>query len=853
MSILSRILQRKPTRYFLILISGIHRCPLTISKDETTRVFKGDENEYLQSEIDEYNKSKKKHAKEKKQYELWVWDIESHFVLTDEPTDQTEYDIETGEFVLADNTPILVKKATRLAQLGNYVYCKNVFTDTEYEFNSLEAFIDFTQTNNEGYNYFLAHNSSGYDSRLLFEVVCTKLKTEPSPLMKGSKFMRMEVGNSIFQDTLFHLNNSLKNLGKAYGLPTEKGYFPHLFSTLENLDYEGPLPAKEYFDLAFTCKTEQDFIDFNKWHDEYNGTWNYLYQRKLYCRNDVIMLQQIVKIYHDEMINSLKQSYPYLTISPWFFPTMAGYVHKLQLRHLHEGHYIDTMTPEQLVEYSKTTWVALEPEEHYFAKKALRGGMTNICKYIADGPIHYQDIQSAYPSVQMDVENLYPVGAPIIEIYDQEHLPCGFCYALEKCTHSIEQIKLNRENHKHKKVNIVYPTVPSNLDQFFENFFGIATVDVTPPRDLYHPLIQDYDSKAKRVIGTLNPIKAITLPSNIINEAIKNGYIITKLYRADRYVAAESKFRNGLLGDMYVAKMKNSKPIPESEHSRMKETFLSKFNIDLGDMTLYKKNPVKKQVAKGPVTAAWGKHAESVDHDCSKVISYESNNGMNFYETLLWNKSELTNVRIVGNNTMFSYKENRVYNRPDTHRGYLPLAVFVTAYGRIKLWRQLIKIDPRGTPRKDLRVLMYDTDSIVYLRNPSNYIIPEGDCLGDWETEDMEKEHGGIIGFRAIAPKSYAIICNDGYVSMKLKGAVLKYAHRNMMTHETMEQLVKSKQTNDHLVVKLPQLNFVYKMGHKNYMTTHHSIKVIQFNENDVKGNFSWDDYRGYPFGFWEK
>lgn len=825
---------------------GTHRCPLYIDTAKTCKVFKGDENEYLRSEYASLGKNEK----EKPDYELWVWDIESHFVLTDQETNRYIVD-EDGHYVLDDDGQVEVKIVSKLAQLGNYIYCKNVFTGEEKEFESMEDFIFFAVAKrNDGYNYFLAHNSSGYDSRLLFEVATKMSIDPPTPMFKGSRMMRMSIKNCVFQDTMFHLTDSLKNLGKAYNLDVEKGYFPHLFSTLDNLDYEGPIPDIEYFDLTFTCKTEKDFNDFHEWYATWEGlTWNYRHQRKLYCRNDVVMLAEIVKIYHDGMIASLKD-YPYLTISPWFSPTMAGYVHKLMIRHLHEGYNISQMKPTELQEYARTTWCALEPEEHYYAKKALRGGMTNICKYISDGPIHYQDIQSAYPSVQMDVENLYPVGSPIIEVFDSEFYPCGFCYSKDKCSHSYTQKVENSLRHRQRKIQVIEPKM-GDMNEYIANFFGIITVDIEPPRDLYHPLIQGFDREKKKVIGTLEPIFKETIPSCILHEAIKAGYVVKKIYRGDRYLCQESKFRNGLLGDMYVNKMKNAGKIPVEHRERMKKTFRNKFNIDLGDMDKYEKNAVLKKIAKGPVTAAWGKHAESVDHPQGILYNRENEDGQCFYEELLANKSELTNVRTIGSNVLFNYKENRTFVRPELHRGYLPVAVFVTAYGRIKLWRELVKIDPRGTPRDKLRVIMYDTDSIVY-EAKEGYRIPEGDCLGDWETEDIEKDHDGIVAFRAIAPKSYAIVCGDGYSSMKLKGAVIKHAHSNMINPDTFKELVMSKKPG--AVPKflgLPQMSFDYTIGGGDMaMTTRYFTKYIQFNEDDVKGTFSWEDYRGYPVGY---
>lgn len=834
-------------QYVKIIDWNEHRCPIYIDPKSIALVFKGDENENLEI------------STKKVQHEAWIWDIESHFVIVpDEETDSYEID-DDGHFVTDDQGKIQINRVAKLAHLPNYIWCKNPFTEEEREFTTMKDFLEFAViTQNDGYNYFYAHNSAGYDTRLLFEAATELMKDIPQPIFKGTRFMKLTLKNCHFQDTLLHLPKSLAALGQAFKLPTEKGHFPHLFSTLENLDYEGPIPAIEYFDLTFSCRTKEDFDGFRSWHEEWRvsgRSWNYLEQRKLYCRNDVRMLSDIWLLYHENIINSLKD-YPYLTVSPWFFPTMAGHVHKLMIRHLHAGVDFENMSTQELKEYSQTTWCAMEPEEQYYARVALRGGMTNICKYIYEGDLHYQDIQSSYPSVQMDIDNLYPIGSPLIEIHDVDYFPCTFHYTkpLEKCSHDYIRRCENMKKHRHCKLNLKMVDVQEHqIERYCLDFFGIITVDITPPKDLYHPLIQGYDVKKKKVIGSLDLIVKQTITSAILHEAMKYGYKVTKIYRADRYKAAESKFRNGLLGDMYVAKMKNAGPIPETERERMINTFKTKFNIDLGDVNKYTKNAVAKQVAKGPITSAWGKHAESLDHTQAKLVPSDGDVGKEFYDTLLENKVQLKNVRKVGPNTMFDYTENRSFKRPELHKTYLPVAVFVTAYGRLKLWRELVKIDPRGTPNSELRVLMYDTDSIVYSCSGCDgaYHIEEGDCLGDWETEDLEKENGGLKKFYAIGPKSYSIVCGNGKTLIKLKGATLKHAHSKIMSPEIMRDLVISKNTPNPKVSMLPQMSFDYKLNYQQEaMTTRKFLKAVQFHEKDVKGVFDWTDYRGYPEGY---
>lgn len=668
--------------------------------------------------------------------------------------------------------------------------------------------------------------------------------------------MQLKLKNAVFQDTLLHLKNSLKKLGESFKLEQTKGYFPHLFSSLENLNYSGPIPDIAYFDLTFSCADEKDFKDFLAWHKEWkdtNRTWNFIDQRKLYCRNDVIMLAKIMQLYHESIIDSLKD-YPYLQVSPWFFPTMAGHVHKLMMRHLHEGQNIELKSVEELQAYAQTTLCALEPEEHYFAKKSLRGGLTNIMKYKHEGKFHYQDIQSSYPAVQMDVNNLYPVGSPTIEIHDQNYYPCilGSCYPDErKCRHTYKQKKQTEANFRQRKLKII-EVEPTSIQEYCKDFFGIITVDITPPSNLYHPLICPFNEQLKKVIGTCEPIKQETIPSPILHAALKIGYKVTKIYRADRYNSAESIFRNGLLGDLYISKMRYAGELDEETYQRQKQTFKQKFNIDYPPRSVFENNKVRKNLAKGPITAAWGKHAESLDHPKAILFSSDGKDGQEFYDLLLKNKTKLTNVRKIGENVMFQTLENRSNKRPELHKAYLPLACFVTAYGRLALWNQLVKIDPPGTLKKDLRALFCDTDSIAYICNEEKCSrtthITEGDCLGDWETEDLESKNEGLTSFYSIGPKSYSIICKNGNSLMKLKGASIKHSHAKMLTPTTFKDLL---QPNKHL--KLPQMSFDHALGHgEDAMTTRYFLKRVQFHEKDVKGTFDWTDFRCYPYGFKE-
>lgn len=83
------------------------------------------------------------------------------------------------------------------------------------------------------------------------------------------------------------------------------------------------------------------------------------------------------------------------------------------------------------------------------------------------------------------------------------------------------------------------------------------------------------------------------------------------------------------------------------------------------------------------------------------------------------------------------------------------------AYGRLALWSELHKIGDR--------VLMHDTDSIVYHSIPGDYDTDLGHLLGDWELDKLHRK-GTLVEFWGLRPKSYGLRTDQGAEIIKLKG-----------------------------------------------------------------------------------
>ncbi len=201
---------------------------------------------------------------------LWAYDFESCTTLTETVTETVD-EFEVDDEFRYTGQVISYSRETNSHKV-NFIVAINVFTGERKEWmgdNGLHDFIMFMATFNNGLNVLYAHNASGYDTRLLFEVATriTNLETTMFPILRGGKFMQLKIGNCVYRDSLLHVPGSLKALTKDFCGEDmmAKGYFPHLFNTVENYEYVGSIPAKKYFDLGFSLKNERDYQTFNDW------------------------------------------------------------------------------------------------------------------------------------------------------------------------------------------------------------------------------------------------------------------------------------------------------------------------------------------------------------------------------------------------------------------------------------------------------------------------------------------------------------------------------------------------------------------------------------------------------------
>jgi hypothetical protein len=510
---------------------------------------------------------------------------------------------------------------------------------------------------------------------------------------------------------------------------------------------------------------------------------------------------------------------------------------------------------QERIKELENCWNILTAPEYWFVRNCLRGGRTDVRKLyhkLSENEIQrgckicYVDVVSMYPAVQVKYD--YPVGIPEIRIYDAKYYPCKKqkCQTTESnyfefCNCCWYEKSRSPDRSLNIKINIlddgmgVRTVLDQPTEQEILNSFGFICVSgYYSNKHIYHPPLVMFDPKTKKCTASLEDIQEGFFTTEEFKEALKVGFKITKVHRIDHYKRAPGLW-NDLMKKLFIEKMVNSGPAPESmeEREHLVNEYEEKFGLGeeiASSFSRMKYDGVLRTVYKILQNCAWGKHCERPNVD-EHFLFNEMEDQSELWECIQnevhklkrWDQFGIFTDITVGGGDL---KEN------DFTKTYIPAGCYVPAYGRLTLYNQMKRLGDR--------VLYHDTDSIIYLYDPQQYNIRTSETWGEWEEEKVSIK--GISEFVSIGPKSYGIRTFDGEESLKLKGLSLKYSHHNLVTFDTLKTFV----LNDAQKLMIPQFGFNYTPG--NGMVTNYYQKKLDFQPDDLKGDLV--GLKVYPFGY---
>lgn len=306
----------------------------------------------------------------------------------------------------------------------------------------------------------------------------------------------------------------------------------------------------------------------------------------------------------------------------------------------------------------------------------------------------------------------------------------------------------------------------------------------------------NYSDKDRMIEGTWCSVE--------IQEAVKQGYVIDKIFEVWHYQKSECYDEITKTGGIFVEYINSFLKIKQessgypswikSEEDKDKyiQMYYDKEGVRL-DKDKIKKNSGMRKVSKLMLNSHWGRFGMDSNKSRIKII-----NNVNEWVELISNdlytvhSINLSNPNII----QVSYSE-----QDNLHIGSnqvnVPLAAFVTSYARLKLYKYLNILNER--------VLYYDTDSIVFVcdeefKNSEN--MPQlGDYLGEF-TDELDGKH--IVEFVSAGPKNYSKLLNDGKCESVVKGFQLNYTASKVVNFESIKNIVLKDRSP--LYVKQPKI-----------------------------------------------
>ena len=609
--------------------------------------------------------------------------------------------------------------------------------------NCLDDFINWILTHKK--TTFIAHNGKAYDTWLIhYHLVRHQNKCPKDLIMAGQKIMYMKIDSNIFIDSINHFAVPLSAVPKTFGLDEtqyKKGFYPYKFNTKENANYIGCMPPlSEFQPDSKKPKVRTELINWYNNRVAENNIWNHQQETREYCIDDVRILLEGCNQY--SMLG-----YELTGIDPLSKQTIASWVLQIYLT----NHYDDINSPIGV----------LNKEEYEFIKRAFHGGRTECIRLyrkwtedeMEQGKYgRYVDIKSLYPTTQF----YDPLPYDIPEFVDY-HLDTEDAGILGGDLHDI----INKN-------------------------YGYFEVDIAMNKELFiAPLVNKTDGK---LTADLVDKKKQVYFSEELKQAIRDGCIITKIHRCLMFKHTDTLFKSFVKKFLEVKENASKSPdMKQHELNKWKKFCQSEYSFT--PQYKDKENSGLRSIAKLILNSLWGKFGQRPDMPTTEYIQPTQIN--KWWKLIGLDETGDISIKtdeITGDNLFVRYVDNREEKKHSLFKSNIGLAAAVTGNASMRLYKEMRLLGER--------VLYHDTDSIIYEYDKNLYNVPEGEGLGEWQSETGNNK---ICEYVSIAPKSYGYKVSDDKYSVKIgdvkmKGITLNYANHKVVNFDSMKSLVDGTQ-----------------------------------------------------------
>jgi hypothetical protein len=651
---------------------------------------------------------------------------------------------------------------------GRYRGCAHQNCNLQYQFSA-------DKRNDAFYVPVIFHNLRGYDGKIILKQYrkeakgfCEKLSAIPN---SSEKFLSFSIGSLRFIDSLQFMNASLEKLAsnlqpgdfvhtrhhfpaEKVGLVLRKGVFPYEYWDSPARGEETQLPPPSAFHSRLTGEdvSASDYAHGQRvWYEFGLKTLGQYHD--LYLKTDVLILADVFEKFRDMCMR-------HYGLDAAHYYSLPGFAWDAMLK----------MTGVQL-ELMK------DREMHDVIDKGTRGGISCVShKYAAaNNPLVPETYDSSQPNSYitfLDMNNLY--GTAMVEPLPEsgfawlpEDEASSFDFATvpdDASTGYILEVDLDYPDHIHN-LHSDYPLAPESA--------VIDPTDLSPyTQSLAEKLGISSTGGCRKLVATLKPKRRYAVHYRNLKLYVQLGMVVTKIHRVISF-----------------------------KQSRWLKTYID-FNTEMRRLA---SNAFEKDFFKLMNNAVFGKTMENVRKHMNLKLVNERAKFRRMVSKPCFKSFNIISEDLVA----VSMAKKEVKLIKPTYVGMTILDLSKMFMYEFHYNKMMVKYG--GSERAKL--LLTDTDSLVYLVQTPDVYRDMMDDLASYDTSDYPRDHPAyssvnakrlgcmkdeynskpIAQFVGLRPKMYSILGADGAEKKRAKGVPTRTTAR--MRHQTYVDVLTGEKT----------------------------------------------------------